>query len=157
MDINQLITKILYMLQPLADEKQIELQSELQSIPEIAVDMVRITQVLHNILTNTLRYTPVQGIIKIMTSIVTETERSWVKITIADNGSGISTEDLPHVFDHFYRADKSRNRKSGGSGIGLAIVRQLVEIHGGRVEVESVLGKGSCFLVSLPIDGQRIE
>lgn len=154
-DINQLIMKILYMLQPLADEKQIELQSELQNVAEVAVDVGRITQVLYNVLTNALHYTSVQGIITIMTCVVTESEKSWLKITIADNGSGISAADLPHVFDHFYRADESRNRSSGGSGIGLAIVRQLVEIHGGRVEVASVLGQGSRFFVYLPIDSKQ--
>jgi signal transduction histidine kinase len=60
---------------------------------------------------------------------------------------------LPHIFGHFYRADKSRARKSGGSGIGLAIVKQLVEAHGGRVEVESAPGQGSCFYVYLPLKG----
>ena len=154
-DINQLITKILYMLQPLAEEKQIELQSELQNVAEVAVDVGRITQVLYNVLTNALRYTPVQGMITIMTSVITESEKTWFKITIADNGSGISAADLPHVFDHFYRADESRNRSSGGSGIGLAIVRQLVEIHGGRVEVASVLGQGSQFFIYLPIDSEQ--
>ncbi len=154
-DINQLITKILYMLQPLADEKQIALQSELQNVPEVAVDMGRITQVLYNVLTNALRYTPTHGIIKVMTSVASEVERSWIKITIEDNGPGISAADLPYVFDHFYRADESRNRKSGGSGIGLAIVRQLVEIHGGKVEVDSALGKGSRFFVYFPIDSKN--
>jgi two-component system sensor histidine kinase BaeS len=154
-DLNQLITKILYMLQPLAEEKQIALQSELQTVPEVAVDMGRITQVLYNVLTNALRYAPTRGIIKVMTGVVNEAERSWIKITIEDNGPGISAEDLPHVFDHFYRADESRNRKSGGSGIGLAIVRQLVEIHGGKVEVDSALGKGSRFFVYFPIDSKH--
>ena len=151
-DMNQLITKILYMLQPLADEKQIVLQSELSEIPSVFVDMGRITQVLYNILTNSLRYTPAWGTITILTDQISTSEASWVKITVIDSGVGISAADLPHVFDYFYRADESRDKNSGGSGIGLAIVRQLVEIHGGRVEVTSELGQGSKFFIYLPIE-----
>jgi len=69
---------------------------------------------------------------------------------VTDTGIGISTEDLPHIFDRFYRVDRSRARITGGSGLGLAIVKQLVEAHGGRVRVESELGKGSKFTFSLP-------
>ena len=70
--------------------------------------------------------------------------------SVQDTGVGISEGDLPHVFDHFYRADKSRDRKSGGTGIGLAIVKQLAELHGGYVKAESHVGKGSVFTVFLP-------
>lgn len=82
-------------------------------------------------------------------------DRNGVLITVSDTGQGIPTEDLPHIFDHFYRADKSRNRRSGGTGIGLAIVKQLVETHGGFVKVDSKLGEGSSFYVFLPITGQE--
>jgi two-component system, OmpR family, sensor histidine kinase BaeS len=149
-DINQLINKILYMIQPLADEKQIVLQAVLEGQLKISVDVGRITQVLYNLLTNALRYTPVSGQIKIATSSIQLPDQGGVKITIEDSGQGISSDDLPHIFDHFYRADSSRDRRSGGSGIGLAIVRQLVEIHGGKVEVDSILGQGSRFTVYLP-------
>jgi signal transduction histidine kinase len=71
-------------------------------------------------------------------------------ITVADSGSGIHTSDLPHVFDRFYRGDKSRSRTSGGTGIGLALAKQLVEAHGGRIWVESTLGRGSTFRFTLP-------
>jgi two-component system, OmpR family, sensor histidine kinase BaeS len=148
-DMNQLISKILYMIQPLADEKQIVLQAAMEGQLVVSVDVGRMTQVLYNLLTNALRYTPVHGQIKITTSSISLPDQG-VKITIEDSGSGISPDDLPHIFDHFYRADSSRDRRSGGSGIGLAIVRQLVEIHGGRVEADSILGKGSRFTVYLP-------
>ena len=78
-------------------------------------------------------------------------KQAYIKIEVADNGSGISAEDLPFIFHHFYRSDQSRDRKSGGSGIGLAIVKQLVELQGGTIEVTSQLGKGSTFAVFLPI------
>ena len=86
------------------------------------------------------------------TLIVDEQHLRWLIIEIKDNGAGIAEEDLPHVFSHFYRADKSRNRRSGGSGIGLAIVKQLIEIHGGRVIVKSKLGEGSRFAIYLPTE-----
>ena len=73
-----------------------------------------------------------------------------VVITVADTGSGIAPEDLPHVFDRFWRADKSRSRSTGGSGLGLAIVRKLAEAHGGTVDVISTTGTGTTFRVRLP-------
>lgn len=147
-DINQLISRVIYMLEPLAEEKSIHIKQYLQVIPEFLMDQSRINQILYNLLTNALRYTPTQGTIHVFTEVAGQ---EWVKIGIGDSGPGIAAEDLPYVFDHFYRADKSRNRKSGGTGIGLAIVKQLVELHGGKVEVESTLGQGSIFYVYLPL------
>ena len=71
-------------------------------------------------------------------------------ISVSDTGSGIDPADLPHVFDHFYKADKARQRSYGGAGIGLALVRKYVELHGGKIRVESELGKGSTFSFILP-------
>ena len=85
------------------------------------------------------------------TALTSEEGKQYLKISFTDDGLGISAEDLPYIFEHFYRGDKSRDRKSGGSGIGLAIVKQLVEIHGGRVFVTSKLGEGSTFTVLLPV------
>jgi signal transduction histidine kinase len=73
-----------------------------------------------------------------------------IRVTVRDTGEGISAEDLPHVFDRFYRADRSRARQTGGYGLGLAIVRQLVEAHGGAVTVASELGRGSVFAFTVP-------
>lgn len=151
-NINQLVMRTMHMLKPLADEKEIQVASRLaDNLPEISVDSDRVSQVFYNILVNAIRYSPSRGSIEISTAIVMD-QAKYVQISFQDHGSGISPDDLPHVFDHFYRADKSRDRKSGGSGIGLAIVKQLVENHGGHVNVESILGKGSIFHVKLPID-----
>jgi two-component system sensor histidine kinase BaeS len=120
-------------------------------LPEIAADADRISQVFYNIVVNAIRYSPAQSIVKVVTMAAEMEGRSWLKISVEDNGPGIAEEDIPHIFDHFYRGDKSRDRKSGGSGLGLAIVKQLVEIHGGQVAVESKLGKGSIFQVLLPV------
>jgi two-component system sensor histidine kinase BaeS len=150
-DMNQLIVRVLQMLKPLADEKQISLESEMGSLPVLTVDTVRINQVLYNLLTNALRYTPEKGTIQVVADAAMIKGQEFVQIEIRDSGTGIAEEDLPYVFNHFYRADQSRNRKSGGSGIGLAIVKQLVEIHGGFVDVKSKPNSGSTFFVYLPI------
>ena len=73
-----------------------------------------------------------------------------IRMAVADTGSGIGAEDLPHIFDHFYRADASRTRRSGGTGMGLAIVKSLVEAHGGQIGVDSAPGRGSTFWFTLP-------
>lgn len=151
-DMNQLIARTVLMLQPLAEEKNIQIKCDLTDhLPEIVVDADRMHQVFYNLLGNALRYSTNQGAVMVSTSLETMKEKKWLKITVADNGSGISQEDLPYVFDHFYRGEKSRDRKSGGTGIGLAIVKQLVENHGGFVTVESSVGVGSKFHVYLPV------
>ena len=151
-DINQLVTRTMLMLKPMSDAKEISIETALaEGLPEIEVDDDRISQVFYNIIVNAVRYSPEQGVVKVTTSLVSEEGKQYLKIAFTDDGLGISAEDLPYIFEHFYRGDKSRDRKSGGSGIGLAIVKQLVEIHGGRVVVTSTLGEGSTFTVLLPV------
>jgi two-component system sensor histidine kinase BaeS len=151
-DINTLITRSVQMLQPLAEEKQVALEQELGSVPELEIDAGRITQVIYNLLTNAIRYTPENGSVTISSLLVSVKEAEWVRIQVRDTGIGMKEEDLALVFNHFYRADASRDRKSGGAGLGLAIVKQLVERHQGYVTVSSVLGQGSLFEVYLPSD-----
>lgn len=150
-DIGQMVTRAVNLVKPLAEEKSIALECRFEAVPLIEVDPGRVNQVIYNLLTNAVRYTDVGGEVAVITGIERQGLTEWVKIAVCDNGQGIDEADLPHIFDHFYRADKSRTRKSGGSGIGLAIVRQLVEAHGGKVHVDSKLGKGSCFYVLLPV------
>lgn len=151
-DINAVIVRAIHLLKPLADEKKIDLVMNLQPVPVLLVDASRINQVLNNLLTNALRYTPSKGTITVSSFITLLKNQEWLELTVTDSGIGISEEDLPFVFDHFYRSDKSRDKKSGGSGIGLAIVRQLIEIHGGLVEAVSRPGKGSIFRLFLPLN-----
>lgn len=114
----------------------------------VEIDKDRISQVIANLLSNAMKYTPEGGSIKV---IVTETSKDGV-IKVIDNGIGIPERELPLIFERFYRSDKSRDRKTGGAGIGLAIVKSIVTAHGGRVVAESTVERGSCFIVSIPKD-----
>lgn len=151
-DINLLIQRAVNMLEPLALERGLSLKTQLSMLPPVLLDSRRINQVLYNLLTNALRFTPNNGNIQIRTSLAHRQNKAWLQVDVEDNGCGISAEDLPFVFEHFYRSDASRDKKSGGSGIGLAIVKQLVELHDGQVDVWSKPGQGSCFSVLLPIN-----
>ncbi len=138
-----------------AEEKEIKVKAKIQPhLPFLFVDPDRITQVITNLFTNALRYTPNNGEITLDVAFGVATNSQV--ITITDTGPGIETVNLPHVFDRFYRADKSRTRASGGSGLGLAIVKSLVEAHGGNVTVESPVfqnpgqpGYGTRFIITL--------
>jgi signal transduction histidine kinase len=114
-------------------------------------DPDRLRQLLLNLTDNALRYTPVDGIV----TFSLWREDGWVRVAVSDTGIGIASEDLPHIFERFYRADKSRSRAAGGTGLGLAIARWIAQAHGGRIEVESTLGTGSTFTVWLPLAGER--
>ena len=109
-------------------------------------DRERIIQVAMNLLSNALRYTPQNGHIEVETL---ETEAESI-LRVKDNGIGIPEQELPYIFERFYRTDKSRNRKTGGTGIGLTIAKSIVESHGGKITVESTVGEGSSFTVLLP-------
>jgi signal transduction histidine kinase len=112
----------------------------------IQADRDRISQVLWNLLSNAVKYTEAGGHIAIE---VLETAENAV-LRISDDGIGIAREDQPLIFERLYRTDRSRNRNTGGAGIGLAIVKSIVEAHGGKVSVESEPKKGSCFEIVLP-------
>lgn len=116
------------------------------SIPLVLADVDRTEQILVNLIGNALRYTE-QG--KITISVSSDNKRVW--IAIHDTGIGISQDNLYHVFERFWRVDRSRSRYSGGTGIGLAITKRLVELQGGEIKVESELGQGSIFSFSLQI------
>ncbi|VVJ16077.1 Two-component system sensor histidine kinase [Amycolatopsis camponoti] len=116
-------------------------------------DPVRLRQIVSNLVTNAVRHTPAGGRVTIHVSSTVDE----VVIAVADTGTGIAAEDLPHVFDRFWRAEKSRSRQTGGSGLGLAIVRHLVRAHGGTIDVESEVDSGSTFTVRLPKPDLRGE
>lgn len=130
-----------------AEQKGITLHVETSpALEQVSVDPERMAQVLDNLIQNAFRYTPEGGEV-----VLTATPaQGGVKLQVRDNGSGIAPEDLPHIFNRFYRGDKSR-QQNGESGLGLAIARSIVEAHGGSIAVESELGKGSVFSITLPV------
>ena len=132
--------------------KRVNLSVEVAADSTVVVDPDRMAQVLGNLLENALRHTPPGGRVALT---VDEPDRHWVEITVVDNGEGIDPEHLSHLFERFYRADPSRSRAHGGSGIGLTISRALVEAHGGGISVASPgRGHGASFTVRLPSTGR---
>jgi len=149
-DLSELVASVVatYHNRAVAHGIHVELVAPGATLPPVDIDPVRIRQVLRNLMDNALRHTTAGGSISV--SMTPDTDR-LVRVDVTDTGSGISPMDLPHVFEHFYKADPSRDRSKAGSGIGLAIVKQLVEAHGGHVSVVSAPGKGSTFTFTLPI------
>jgi signal transduction histidine kinase len=133
--------------QVLADMKSQQLQ--IVEIPQLEVtgDKNRLYQLFFNIIDNAIKYTPEKGKIWIRGMI----QNSWVMIEVRDNGIGITEDNLPRIFDRFYRVQRDRARKTGGSGLGLSICKLIAEAHKGEIIVESSSGKGTAFVVKLPI------
>jgi signal transduction histidine kinase len=143
-----LITQVGEGLEVQALEKGVMLKTEIaDKLPQIEADEQRIAQVLFNLMTNALRHTPAGGTI----TTSAELREGRVQVSVRDTGTGIAPEDLPHIFERFYRADRSRARSTGGSGLGLTIAKQIVEAHGGQIWAQSWLGAGSTFVFSLPL------
>lgn len=131
-----------------ADQKKVALVMEgSQDLPEIKVDVERMVQVLGNLMNNALRFTPMDGQIKLTANTVND---QAVCLQVADTGAGIPAEDLPFIFERSFRGDKARRQHDGETGLGLAIAKSLVEAQGGKITVESVLGQGSTFSITLP-------
>ena len=132
---------------PKARSLNISLEAEADAnLPDINADSYRVTQVLANLLDNALRYTPSGGRLKLSAQSVPD----GIKFCVQDSGPGISEVDLPHIFDRFYRGDKSRNRQDGGSGLGLAISKSIIEAHNGRIWAESAVGEGASIIFVIP-------
>ena len=115
--------------------------------PFVLGDVALIERALENLLDNAIRHTPPGGRI----SVTVAPEPDCVAVEVRDTGMGIPAGDLPHIFDRFYRVEKSRNLDSGGAGLGLAIVKRIVDMHEGKIEASSRLGSGACFVVRLPV------
>ncbi|MFB8792210.1 MAG: HAMP domain-containing sensor histidine kinase [Potamolinea sp.] len=138
--------------QLLEDGPQLRLECP-EQLPLVMADIDRVEQVMVNLLGNAISYTETGSItVKVWTQSEEEKNRSpqmWVAVT--DTGIGIAPQDLPHVFERFWRAEKSRNQHTGGTGIGLAISQQLIALQGGEISVQSEIGKGSTFQFYLPL------
>jgi len=143
----ELIRTAVESLRSLAGGKKQNLRIEsLEGLPPLHADAQKVHQVMINLLNNAISYTPEGGSITVKAAAVSE----GVEVSITDNGIGIPPDDLPRIFERFYRVDKGRSRELGGTGLGLSIVKHIVEAHGGHVRVESKPGKGSRFTFLLP-------
>jgi len=146
-DLSRLVPRVIRYFQPQAQAKGLSLSVDLaKSLPLIQADSQRLEQVLGNLLSNALRHTPEGGAIRVKAW----SEAASVCFAVIDNGQGIASDDLPHLFDRFYRAGVARSRSDGGTGLGLSIAKQLVEAHGGEITVKSEFGKGATFTIRLP-------
>jgi PAS domain S-box-containing protein len=152
-DVTAVINDAVASVQAAAENKNIRIKSALSTSPAaILGDKKRIQQVVWNLLANAIKFTPKNGSVTITLSRI----NSHLDIAVSDNGQGIAPEFLPHVFERFRQADASTTRQHGGLGIGLSLVKQLVEMHGGTVHAASPgKGKGSTFTVSLPVTASR--
>jgi signal transduction histidine kinase len=143
----EILQRVIAHIHPTLEEKQIALEAQIaDDLPTVSVDPQRIEQVLLNLLDNACRYTPPGG--KIVLSAYRED--GAVHVSVRDGGPGIAPEDLPHIFERFYRGDKSRARSSGGTGLGLSIAKALIEAHGGKIWAENAPQGGACFHFTVP-------
>jgi signal transduction histidine kinase len=145
-DLKPLCMEVVEKFNPQIQEDGPTLQLELGQLPPVLADPGRVEQILINLLSNALRHTE-QGTIQIGAT----QKGNFVELYVKDTGTGITPENLKHVFERFWRADPSRNQATGGTGIGLTIVKKLVELQGGTVWVESTLGQGTTFHFTLPL------
>jgi two-component system phosphate regulon sensor histidine kinase PhoR len=135
-------------LRPLAEERRLDLRVEITAqTPPILGDAGRLGQVLRNLVHNAIKFTPPDGVITVSAAPL---DGDRVELRCADTGVGINPEDLPRIFERFWKADSSRQRDGEGTGLGLAIARHVVEAHEGQIRAESVPRKGATFVVELP-------
>lgn len=146
-NMNDLLSDVLETMQVHARNKGVSLRAVFsQDLPIIKAELDKIQRVLFNLVQNAIRHTPASGSIALATRVIPE----GIQVDVIDSGEGIPADDLPYVFDQFFRGDRSRSRETGGAGLGLAIARRIIEAHHGRIWVESQVGRGTCFSFVLP-------
>ncbi|MCJ2562574.1 MAG: PAS domain S-box protein [Candidatus Thermoplasmatota archaeon] len=159
MDVNeislsQVIDSLMSSMEMELEKKEVSLSKDFSpDLDPIMGNEAKLRQALSNLLDNAIKFTSSGGAIQ----ITAKRDDKAVVVEVADTGIGIIPEDLPHVFERFYQADSSSTRGFGGAGLGLAICKEIVEAHGGRIEVESEIGKGSVFRVVLPLGKEVID
>ncbi len=153
MDLRAVIGQVVALRQSEAGAKGVRIEADLPAdLPEVRADPDRVAQILQNLLANALTHTPPGGRITVAAAKAADgpSRGGLVRVTVADTGPGIPSEDLPYIFERFYRADQSRSRATGGTGLGLTIARKLVEAQGGAIQAENRPGGGAAFTFTLP-------
>jgi signal transduction histidine kinase len=149
--ISDLMSDTIERFRPMAEEKNVVLSGlAAPGVDPVYIDVRQISRVLTNLVSNAVRYTPAGGRV----TMHAYPSRAGVVVEVTDTGEGIRPEDMPHIFEQFFRGERSRSRATGGSGLGLAIVKAIVEAHNGQIRVESTVGKGSRFVITLPQTAQ---
>ena len=152
-DLQPLLEKVIEIFKPAAIEKGLKLNCQLkEQLPDLCIDAHRMEQVFYNLIENAVKYTEHGDV-----TIRTFSEKGWIGIEISDTGIGIPSQDLSKIWDRFYRVDKSRTRKTGGTGLGLYIVKQIIEAHNGRIEVRSTENAGTNFTIFLNVNSPTGE
>lgn len=145
--VEETLQEIVQIVQQLADKKNINISTKIiTDLPPISFNIDQFKQMLINIIDNAIKYTPEDGAI----DIIAKRQENNIVIEIRDNGIGIPKEDLPRLFERFYRVDKARSRTAGGTGLGLAIVKHILQSMNGQIRLESELGKGTSFILYIP-------
>ncbi len=160
MDVHELLADVATSFSPQAESTGIDLTVVADASVPLTLygDPGRLDQVLSNLVSNALRYTSSGGCITLGAQLVHAQDRELIELTVADTGEGIAADDLPFIFDRFWRGDRARTHTGGvGSGLGLAITGQLVKAHGGTIDVTSAIGQGTTFTVTLPIETLSTE
>lgn len=158
-DLRHVVKRVHRKFQVYAKERDVKLLVDVpdeESLTMLEADEDRLEQVLTNLMDNALRHTPGGKSIRIAGSNAVVGDKAYVQIMVKDEGQGIPMEDVPYVFERFYKADKARKRgSSGGTGLGLAIVKNLIDLHKGKIVVESAVGVGTSFTLLLPVDSHQ--
>ncbi|MFV0519296.1 MAG: sensor histidine kinase [Lachnospirales bacterium] len=141
------LENVIKSLKALADRKEIEIISNLETTVEIEIDRLKMFSAVSNVIENAIKYTPVGGNIEIYATC----DNQFVYISVKDTGVGIEEAELDNIFKRFYRVDDSRNRETGGTGLGLSIAHSAILLHNGSIRVSSKIGEGTVFLIRLPI------
>jgi len=156
MDLNELVRDLVEQMRVVAQARGVELRAATSAPVPLRADSLRLRQMVLNLIDNAVKYTPGGGRIEVRVERAPGAAGPEARLLVRDSGVGIAAEDLPRIFDRFYRADKSRTRSEAGAegcGLGLPIVKWVAETHGGSVEVSSLPGQGSSFTVHLPLAG----
>lgn len=146
LDLSPLVEEVVSELSVLAQEGGIHLQAECQPVPPLMGDASQLKQALINLLDNAIRHTPSGGTITVRVGAFDTS----IRLSVEDTGPGIDSQHLPHLFERFYRVEQARDRQSGGTGLGLAIVKGIVEAHGGQIQAQSQVGKGTTLTMTFP-------
>ena len=157
--VSELIFDALDRLRPQAERERIEVKVQIaDDVPLVSADSERMRRVVANLLHNAIKFTPERGNIQIAARLNDGVKPdAEVIFSVKDNGTGIAVDDLPRIFERFYKSDRARTRGQGGTGLGLAIARHLVEAHGGRIWAKSKEGKGSTFFFTLPVSQRPVN